>query len=116
MKLNLRSYSEGEAAMNSATKKCVVPLFRTPNEYQAYRISPEATNRLAIVFDPLISHLSLTYCIEIFDMGGKTPPIGIKLQWKCSSSSREKAELPATARRWTFALEIVSWCRQPELI
>ncbi|KAM3096794.1 cupin domain-containing protein [Phormidesmis sp. 146-35] len=60
--------------MNIATKKCVIPLFRTPNEYQAYRISPKATNRLAIVFDPLISHLSLTYCIEIFDVGGKTPP------------------------------------------
>jgi hypothetical protein len=47
--------------MNIATEKRGVPFFRTPNEYQADRISTEATNRLAIVFDPLISHLSLTY-------------------------------------------------------
>lgn len=60
--------------MNTDTKKCVIPLIKTPHNYQAYRISPEATNRLAIVFDPLISKMSLTYCVEIFDVGGRTPP------------------------------------------
>jgi mannose-6-phosphate isomerase-like protein (cupin superfamily) len=29
---------------------------------------------LAIVFDPTIANFSLTLCVEIFDIGGKTPP------------------------------------------
>ncbi|GAA6616098.1 cupin domain-containing protein [Scytonema sp. NUACC26] len=62
--------------MNAATnkKKCVIPVFKSPNDYQAYRISPESTNRLALVFDPMSTPTSLTYCVEIFDVGGKTPP------------------------------------------
>jgi mannose-6-phosphate isomerase-like protein (cupin superfamily) len=53
---------------------CVIPVVKTPIDYQAYRISPQDTNRLAIVFDPVIANMSLTYCVEIFDVGGKTPP------------------------------------------
>lgn len=53
---------------------CVVPVIKSPRDYQAYRISPQDTNRLAIVFDPTIANMSLTYCVEIFDVGGKTPP------------------------------------------
>ena len=53
---------------------CVVPIVKSPADYQAYRITPEDTNRLAIVFDPTIANMSLTYCVEIFDIGGKTPP------------------------------------------
>ena len=53
---------------------CVIPVLKTPQDYQAYRISPHDTNRLAIVFDPVIANISLTYCVEIFDIGGKTPP------------------------------------------
>ncbi len=53
---------------------CVIPVIKTPIDYQAYRISPQDTNRLAIVFDPVIANMSLTYCVEIFDVGGKTPP------------------------------------------
>lgn len=53
---------------------CVVPIYKSPQDYQAYRISPGDTNRLAIVFDPTIANMSLTYCVEIFDVGGKTPP------------------------------------------
>ena len=55
-------------------QSCVIPVLKSPHEYQAYRISPDATNRLAIVFDPAIVNLSITYCVEIFDVGGKTPP------------------------------------------
>lgn len=58
--------------MDSAS--CVIPVIKTPHDYQAYRISPNDTNRLAIVFDPVIANMSLTYCVEIFDVGGKTPP------------------------------------------
>lgn len=53
---------------------CVMPIYKSPRDYQAYRISPQDTNRLAIVFDPTIANMSLTYCVEIFDVGGKTPP------------------------------------------
>ncbi|MEO0826290.1 MAG: cupin domain-containing protein [Cyanobacteria bacterium J06642_9] len=53
---------------------CVLPVFKSPGDYQAYRISPVDTNRLAIVFDPMVANMSLTYCVEIFDVGGKTPP------------------------------------------
>lgn len=53
---------------------CVVPVFKSPHDYQAYRISPGDSNRLALVFDPTVANMSLTYCVEIFDVGGKTPP------------------------------------------
>lgn len=56
------------------SSSCVVPVIKSPQDYQAYRISPHDTNRLAIVFDPVIANMSLTYCVEIFDVGGKTPP------------------------------------------
>ncbi|MBD2512466.1 cupin domain-containing protein [Nostoc sp.] len=55
-------------------ESCVIPVVKSPHEYQTYRISPDATNRLAIVFDPATVNLSVTYCIEIFDVDGKTPP------------------------------------------
>ena len=57
--------------MNS---RCMIPVIKSPKDYQAYRISPQDTNRLAIVFEPTTAHASLTFCVEIFDVGGKTPP------------------------------------------
>jgi mannose-6-phosphate isomerase-like protein (cupin superfamily) len=53
---------------------CVIPVIKSPQDYQAYRISPNDTNRLAIVFDSAIANTSLTCCVEIFDVGGQTPP------------------------------------------
>jgi mannose-6-phosphate isomerase-like protein (cupin superfamily) len=55
-------------------KSCVIPIMKSPQDYQAYRIAPDATNRLAVVFDPVTINSSITYCIEIFDIGGKTSP------------------------------------------
>ncbi|TAG88773.1 MAG: cupin domain-containing protein [Oscillatoriales cyanobacterium] len=54
--------------------QCMIPVSKSPQDYQAFRISPGDTNRLAIVFDPTAANSSLTVCIEIFDCGGKTPP------------------------------------------
>lgn len=54
--------------------RCMIPVAKSPKDYQAYRISPGDTNRLAIVFDTATADVSLTFCIEIFDIGGKTPP------------------------------------------
>lgn len=55
-------------------EQCVIPLIKSPKDYQAFRISPHDSNRLAIVFDPASANVSLTFCVEIFDIGGKTPP------------------------------------------
>lgn len=52
----------------------MIPVVKSPKEYQAYKISPEDSNRLAIVFDPNMANMSLAVCVEIFDVGGKTPP------------------------------------------
>ncbi len=52
---------------------CTIAVAKSISDYQAYRISPDDTNRLAIVFDPDIANTSLAVCIEIFDVGGKTP-------------------------------------------
>lgn len=54
--------------------RCMIPIVKSPRDYQAYRISPHDTNRLALVFDPDIANASITVCVEIFDIGGKTPP------------------------------------------
>jgi mannose-6-phosphate isomerase-like protein (cupin superfamily) len=55
-------------------QRCIIPVVKTPRDYQAFRISPNDTNRLAIVFDPDNSESSLTVCVEIFDPGSKIPP------------------------------------------
>ena len=54
--------------------RCVIAVAKSPQDYQAFRISPSDTNRLAIVFDSETANISLTVCVEIFDVGGKTPP------------------------------------------
>ncbi|MBD0265031.1 MAG: cupin domain-containing protein [Tolypothrix sp. Co-bin9] len=54
--------------------RCVIPVVKSPKDYQTYRISADDTNRLAIIFDSTNANASLTCCIEIFDVGGKTPP------------------------------------------
>ncbi|NJL11195.1 MAG: cupin domain-containing protein [Calothrix sp. SM1_7_51] len=56
------------------TKCCVIPIVKSPGDYQAYRISPNDSNRLAIIFDTINANTSLTCCVEIFDVGGQTPP------------------------------------------
>ncbi|MEC4805224.1 MAG: cupin domain-containing protein [Jaaginema sp. PMC 1079.18] len=62
------------SSLPSIRDRCVLPVAKCPTDYQAYRISPRDSNRLAIVFDPNTSGTSLTFCVEIFDPGGKTPP------------------------------------------
>jgi mannose-6-phosphate isomerase-like protein (cupin superfamily) len=53
---------------------CMIPVIKTLKDYQAYRISPEDTNRLAIIFDSSSANNSLTVCVEIFEVGSETPP------------------------------------------
>ncbi|WP_199294557.1 cupin domain-containing protein [Anabaena sp. FACHB-1237] len=56
------------------TCHCMIPVLKSPKDYQAYRISPHDSNRLAIIFDSTTANTSLTCCVEIFDVGGQTPP------------------------------------------
>ncbi|MBG1265004.1 cupin domain-containing protein [Nostoc sp. WHI] len=53
--------------------RCVIPVIKSPKDYQVYRISPHDSNRLAIIFDSTNANTSLTCCVEIFDVGGQTP-------------------------------------------
>ncbi len=52
---------------------CMIPVIKSPNDYQVFRITPHDTNRLAIIFDSTTADDSLTVCVEIFDPGGSTP-------------------------------------------
>lgn len=54
--------------------RCMLLVAKSPQDYQAFRISPGDSNKLAIVFDSATANVSLTVCVEIFDVGGKTPP------------------------------------------
>ena len=55
-------------------ERCMIPVIKTLKDYQAYRISPDDTNRLAIIFDSNSANDSLTVCVEIFEVGSETPP------------------------------------------
>ncbi|MEB3310623.1 MAG: cupin domain-containing protein [Snowella sp.] len=57
----------------SLTPHCMIPVRKSPTDYAVYRISPEDTNRLAIIFDSTTADDSLTVCVEIFDAYGRTP-------------------------------------------
>jgi mannose-6-phosphate isomerase-like protein (cupin superfamily) len=52
----------------------VPAVHKSPREYRAFRISPGDTNRLALIFDPVGEATSFVACVEIFDVGGRTPP------------------------------------------
>ncbi|MEB3225507.1 MAG: cupin domain-containing protein [Synechococcus sp.] len=55
-------------------RRCMIPIRRTLADYRAYRIRPQDSNRLAVIFDPAIAQHSLTVFLEIFDPFGQTPP------------------------------------------
>lgn len=56
------------------SKSCVIAVAKSPKDYSVYRINPDDSNRLAIIFDTEESQHFLTCCVEIFDIGGQTPP------------------------------------------
>jgi quercetin dioxygenase-like cupin family protein len=47
---------------------------KTARAYQAWKISPRDSNRLALIFDPVADGASFIAAVEIFDPGGSTPP------------------------------------------
>ena len=83
--------------------RCVIPVAKSPKDYQTYRISPGDTNRLAIVFDPATANISLTVCVEIFDVGGRTPPN--RHQWAVEMFFILKGEGQATCDGKTVSIQ-----------
>ncbi len=83
--------------------RCVIPVAKSPKDYQTYRISPDDTNRLAIVFDPATANISLTVCVEIFDVGGRTPPN--RHQWAVEMFFILKGEGQATCDGKTVSIQ-----------
>jgi mannose-6-phosphate isomerase-like protein (cupin superfamily) len=47
---------------------------RSPKAYETFKISPADTNRMALIADPIRDQVPFTAIVEIFDVGGKTPP------------------------------------------
>ncbi len=43
-------------------------------DYKAFRISPNDTNKMIILFDPIQDAATFICIIEVFDVGGRTPP------------------------------------------
>lgn len=81
----------------------MIPVAKSPKDYQAYRISPGDTNKLAIIFDTATANVSLTFCVEIFDMGGKTPPN--RHQWAVEMFFILKGEGRATCDGKTIPIQ-----------
>ena len=51
-----------------------VPIAKTPDQLEAFRISPQDTNYFAPLLDPLEDGVSFTLVLEIYEHGGATPP------------------------------------------
>ncbi len=47
---------------------------RTAHDYEVFRIAADETNKFAILTDPQADGAGFVQVIEIFDVGGKTPP------------------------------------------
>ena len=47
---------------------------KTAHAYEAWRITANSSNRLAFVFDPVADGAAFIAAVEIFDVGGRTPP------------------------------------------
>lgn len=47
---------------------------RTLADYEVFRIAADETNKFAILTDPAADGAGFVQVIEIFDVGGKTPP------------------------------------------
>ena len=47
---------------------------RTPADYEVFRITPQDTNKMAVIADPIRDRVPFVAIVEIFEPGGKTPP------------------------------------------
>jgi mannose-6-phosphate isomerase-like protein (cupin superfamily) len=47
---------------------------REPESYETFKIAAGDTNRMALIADPVRDRVPFTALVEIFDVGGRTPP------------------------------------------
>jgi len=47
---------------------------RTRESYEALKIAPGDSNKMVLLFDPIADQTGFVSLIEIFDVGGRTPP------------------------------------------
>jgi mannose-6-phosphate isomerase-like protein (cupin superfamily) len=73
-------------------------------QYEAWRINPADSNRLALIYDPDADGAAFVAAVEIFDVGGKTPPnqheIGQEMFFilkGCGVATCNGAEVPVSA-------------------
>ena len=52
----------------------MMPVIKRPETLKAFRIAPGDTNYMACVFDPVDEQVGFTCVVEIYGIGGKTPP------------------------------------------
>lgn len=52
----------------------MLPLFKRPRQFEAFRIKADESNRLVVIFDSIKDGLDFIACVEIFDPHGLTPP------------------------------------------
>lgn len=52
----------------------MLPFFKRPEQFEAFCIKAGESNRLVIMFDSVREQLNFIACVEIFDVGGSTPP------------------------------------------
>ena len=50
------------------------PLHRRARDCRVSRISPSDTNKFVMMVDPLVDNTPFISVVEIFEVGGKTPP------------------------------------------
>lgn len=50
------------------------PIIRRPTDYRGYRISPQDTNYMIPISDPVQHGVGFTLLVEVYGIGGKTPP------------------------------------------
>ncbi len=49
-------------------------VLKRSGDYRAFRISPNDSNYMACVFDPIDEGVDFTCIVEIYQVGGRTPP------------------------------------------
>lgn len=50
------------------------PIAKSPNSLRAFKISPSDTNYFACLADPVAEGVPFTFLVEIYEIGGATPP------------------------------------------
>ena len=84
-------------------------ILRRSGDYKAFQISPDDTNYMVCIADPVAdgdAGIGFTAIVEVYRQGGKTPPNAIAMPMRCSMSCRVRARLTVMEPRSRCAREI----------